>query len=182
MNRLVSQIWTPSRLPWTSRYQILRLQKTRWDPRWSSASTNDSEMLKIKPVQAAGATSVRWSNPNGLVDQQCQTDGLNTSSLTIYPLLHMLNSTHRKWRQIKMKKQRRRNVSSFLLLFSLFKISTKICKEIPDFSSSAPKCGFIKGNEKIMMLLEKVKPEIVAFRETIITVSHRSGCQNTSTV
>lgn len=81
-----------------------------------------------------------------------------------------------------MKKQRRRNVSSFLLLFSLFKISTKICKEIPDFSSSAPKCGFIKGNEKIMMLLEKVKPEIVAFRETVITVSHRSGCQNTSTV
>ena len=35
----------------------------------------------------------------------------------------------------------------------------------------APKCGFIKGNEKIMMLLERVKPEIVAFRETIITVS-----------
>lgn len=34
-----------------------------------------------------------------------------------------------------------------------------------------PKCGFIKGNEKIMMLLEKVKPEIIAFRETIITVS-----------
>ncbi|XP_056869375.1 proteasome activator complex subunit 2 isoform X1 [Takifugu flavidus] len=34
-----------------------------------------------------------------------------------------------------------------------------------------PKCGFIKGNEKIMMLLEKVKPEIAAFRETIITVS-----------
>lgn len=94
----------------------------------------------------------------------------------------MSNSTHRKWRQIKMKKQRRRNVSSFLLLFNLFKISTKICKENPDFSSSAPKCGFIKGNEKIMMLLEKVEPEIVAFRETIITVSHRSGCQNTSAV
>lgn len=37
--------------------------------------------------------------------------------------------------------------------------------------SSAPKCGFIKGNEKIMMVLERVKPEIVAFRETIITVS-----------
>ncbi|KAA8580525.1 hypothetical protein FQN60_013483 [Etheostoma spectabile] len=35
----------------------------------------------------------------------------------------------------------------------------------------APKCGFIKGNEKIMMLLERVKPEIVAFREAIITVS-----------
>ncbi|KAM7369636.1 hypothetical protein PAMP_010941 [Pampus punctatissimus] len=35
----------------------------------------------------------------------------------------------------------------------------------------APKCGFIKGNEKIMMLLERVKPEIVALRETIITVS-----------
>ncbi|CAF98731.1 unnamed protein product, partial [Tetraodon nigroviridis] len=34
-----------------------------------------------------------------------------------------------------------------------------------------PKCGFIKGNEKIMVLLEKVKPEIVAFREAIITVS-----------
>lgn len=34
-----------------------------------------------------------------------------------------------------------------------------------------PKCGFIKGNEKITMLLEKVKPEIVDLRETIITVS-----------
>ncbi|XP_037550221.1 proteasome activator complex subunit 2 [Nematolebias whitei] len=35
----------------------------------------------------------------------------------------------------------------------------------------APKCGFIKGNEKIMLLLERVKPEIVALRETIIIVS-----------
>ncbi|XP_034562064.1 proteasome activator complex subunit 2 [Notolabrus celidotus] len=35
----------------------------------------------------------------------------------------------------------------------------------------APKCGFIKGNEKISALLEKVKPEIVGLRETIITVS-----------
>lgn len=35
----------------------------------------------------------------------------------------------------------------------------------------APKCGFIKGNEKIQVLLERVKPEIVAFRETIIAVS-----------
>ncbi|XP_070841910.1 proteasome activator complex subunit 2 [Chaetodon trifascialis] len=35
----------------------------------------------------------------------------------------------------------------------------------------APKCGFIKGNEKIMLLLEKVKPEIVALREAIITAS-----------
>lgn len=94
----------------------------------------------------------------------------------------MSNSTHRKWRQIKVKKQRRRNVSSFLLLFNLFKTSTKVCKENPAFSPSAPKCGFIKGNEKIMVLLEKVKPEIVAFREAIITVSHRSGCQNPSTV
>ncbi|XP_026148453.1 proteasome activator complex subunit 2 isoform X2 [Mastacembelus armatus] len=34
-----------------------------------------------------------------------------------------------------------------------------------------PKCGFIKGNEKIMILLDKVKPEIVALRETILTVS-----------
>ncbi|XP_058479466.1 proteasome activator complex subunit 2 [Solea solea] len=35
----------------------------------------------------------------------------------------------------------------------------------------APKCGFIKGNEKIMALLDKVKPEIVSLRETIINVS-----------
>lgn len=48
MNRLVSQIWTYSRLLWTSQYQILRLQKTRWDLRWSSGSTNDSKILKIK--------------------------------------------------------------------------------------------------------------------------------------
>uniref|UniRef100_A0A3Q3VU89 Proteasome activator complex subunit 2 n=1 Tax=Mola mola TaxID=94237 RepID=A0A3Q3VU89_MOLML len=35
----------------------------------------------------------------------------------------------------------------------------------------APKCGFIKGNEKIMLLLDRVKPEIVAFREVVIAVS-----------
>ncbi|XP_055784854.1 proteasome activator complex subunit 2-like isoform X1 [Salvelinus fontinalis] len=35
----------------------------------------------------------------------------------------------------------------------------------------APKCGFIKGNEKIVKLLDRVKPEILALRETIITVS-----------
>ncbi|KAM9839326.1 proteasome activator complex subunit 2 [Aulostomus maculatus] len=35
----------------------------------------------------------------------------------------------------------------------------------------APKCGFIKGNEKILELLDKVKPEIVSLRETMITVS-----------
>ncbi|KAK2886760.1 proteasome activator complex subunit 2 [Channa argus] len=34
-----------------------------------------------------------------------------------------------------------------------------------------PKCGFIKGNEKIVQLLDRVKPEIVALRQTIITVS-----------
>ncbi|XP_023994452.1 proteasome activator complex subunit 2 [Salvelinus sp. IW2-2015] len=35
----------------------------------------------------------------------------------------------------------------------------------------APSCGFIKGNEKIVKLLDRVKPEILALRETIITVS-----------
>uniref|UniRef100_A0A4W5L3P0 Proteasome activator complex subunit 2 n=1 Tax=Hucho hucho TaxID=62062 RepID=A0A4W5L3P0_9TELE len=35
----------------------------------------------------------------------------------------------------------------------------------------SPKCGFIKGNEKIVKLLDRVKPEILALRETIITVS-----------
>ncbi|KAK6299802.1 hypothetical protein J4Q44_G00298350 [Coregonus suidteri] len=39
------------------------------------------------------------------------------------------------------------------------------------WSVSAPKCGFIKGNEKIVKLLDTVKPEILALRETIITVS-----------
>ncbi|XP_041670667.1 proteasome activator complex subunit 2 [Cheilinus undulatus] len=34
-----------------------------------------------------------------------------------------------------------------------------------------PKCGFIKGNEKIQALLDRVKPEIVALRETIVVVS-----------
>ncbi|XP_026219640.1 proteasome activator complex subunit 2 [Anabas testudineus] len=34
-----------------------------------------------------------------------------------------------------------------------------------------PKCGFIKGNEKIIQLLDRVKPEIVGLRETIIAVS-----------
>jgi len=35
----------------------------------------------------------------------------------------------------------------------------------------APKCGFIKGNENIVKLLDRVKPEIAALRETIINVS-----------
>ncbi|TKS87430.1 Proteasome activator complex subunit 2 [Collichthys lucidus] len=35
----------------------------------------------------------------------------------------------------------------------------------------APKCGYIKGNEKITALLEKVKPEIVALRESINVIS-----------
>lgn len=42
------------------------------------------------------------------------------------------------------------------------------------FLCSAPKCGFIKSNEKILVLLEQVKPEIVAFREAIIVVSFRT--------
>lgn len=43
--------------------------------------------------------------------------------------------------------------------------------EITPLFPSAPKCGFIKGNEKIALLLERVKPEIVDFRKTIISVS-----------
>nr|XP_019965251.1 PREDICTED: proteasome activator complex subunit 2 [Paralichthys olivaceus] len=35
----------------------------------------------------------------------------------------------------------------------------------------ALKSGFIKGNEKIVLALDKVKPEIVAFREILTTVS-----------
>ncbi|XP_053714743.1 proteasome activator complex subunit 2 [Synchiropus splendidus] len=35
----------------------------------------------------------------------------------------------------------------------------------------APKCGFIPGNQTIQALLEKVKPEVVELRETIVTVS-----------
>ncbi|RAM39431.1 hypothetical protein DOZ52_29295, partial [Enterobacter hormaechei] len=35
----------------------------------------------------------------------------------------------------------------------------------------APKCGFIKGNERIVKLLDIVKPEIMALKETCITVS-----------
>uniref|UniRef100_A0A8C5DDU0 Proteasome activator PA28 C-terminal domain-containing protein n=1 Tax=Gouania willdenowi TaxID=441366 RepID=A0A8C5DDU0_GOUWI len=35
----------------------------------------------------------------------------------------------------------------------------------------APKCGFIKSNEKILTVVNKVKPEIIALRETILTVS-----------
>ncbi|XP_017339008.1 proteasome activator complex subunit 2 [Ictalurus punctatus] len=34
-----------------------------------------------------------------------------------------------------------------------------------------PVCGFIKGNEKIMKLLDVVKPEITGLKETCITVS-----------
>ncbi|XP_053268009.1 proteasome activator complex subunit 2 [Pleuronectes platessa] len=35
----------------------------------------------------------------------------------------------------------------------------------------APRCGFIKGNEKVMSALDKVRPEIVAFRGILTTVS-----------
>ncbi|KTG41461.1 hypothetical protein cypCar_00024513 [Cyprinus carpio] len=35
----------------------------------------------------------------------------------------------------------------------------------------APKCGFIKGNDRIVKLLDIVKPEIMALKETCITVS-----------
>ncbi|XP_054621603.1 proteasome activator complex subunit 2 [Dunckerocampus dactyliophorus] len=34
-----------------------------------------------------------------------------------------------------------------------------------------PKCGFIKANEKIVALAERLKPEIVSLRETIIAVT-----------
>jgi len=35
----------------------------------------------------------------------------------------------------------------------------------------APKCGFIKGNDEIVALLNRVKPEINGLRETILTMS-----------
>lgn len=35
----------------------------------------------------------------------------------------------------------------------------------------APKCGFIKGNEKILALLDVIKPEIADFRETVVTIT-----------
>ncbi|XP_058872970.1 proteasome activator complex subunit 2 [Acipenser ruthenus] len=35
----------------------------------------------------------------------------------------------------------------------------------------APKCGFIKGNEKMLVLLDRVKPEIKTLRETCILVA-----------
>lgn len=35
----------------------------------------------------------------------------------------------------------------------------------------APKCGFIHGNEKILKLLDRVKPEIVDFREAIVIIT-----------
>lgn len=38
----------------------------------------------------------------------------------------------------------------------------------------APKCGFIKGNERIVKLLNIVKPEIMALKETCITVSEQN--------
>lgn len=70
-------------------------------------------------------------------------------------------------------KKRRRNVNlSFFntvficLILPLNLISSTI------FYSTAPKCGFIKGNENIIKLLDVVKPEITSLKETIITVSH----------
>lgn len=54
--------------------------------------------------------------------------------------------------------------------FSIQYMTSKTCLMSPP-CPTAPKCGFIKGNEKIMALLEKVKPEIFAMRETMITVS-----------
>lgn len=46
------------------------------------------------------------------------------------------------------------------------------------FLVSAPKCGFIKGNERIVKLLDIVKPEIMALKETCITVSGQNELIN----
>lgn len=54
----------------------------------------------------------------------------------------------------------------FFDVFNVRRKPTAVCGVCP----AAPKCGYIEGNEKILVLLEKVKPEIVALRETIITV------------
>ncbi|KAI2658645.1 Proteasome activator complex subunit 2 [Labeo rohita] len=42
---------------------------------------------------------------------------------------------------------------------------------IPDPPAPEDECGFIKGNERIVKLLDIVKPEIMALKETCITVS-----------
>lgn len=54
-------------------------------------------------------------------------------------------------------------------MFDVFNVRRKPTAAC-DVCPAAPKCGYIEGNEKILVLLEKVKPEIVALRETIITV------------
>ncbi|XP_051969170.1 proteasome activator complex subunit 2-like isoform X1 [Xyrauchen texanus] len=43
--------------------------------------------------------------------------------------------------------------------------------EDDDKKKKVPKCGFIKRNERIVKLLDIVKPEIIALKETCITVS-----------
>lgn len=53
----------------------------------------------------------------------------------------------------------------------------------PDFSvsHSAPKCGFLKGNEAIVALLDRVKPEVLTLKEKCILVreppSPLQGCE-----
>lgn len=65
------------------------------------------------------------------------------------------------------KKKKKGEVSFFFK----YKVHDSKNQKISPLCPSAPKCGFIKGNEKVMLLLERVKPEIVALRETIIAVS-----------
>lgn len=70
---------------------------------------------------------------------------------------------------MKTTRRRRRKVEWFLFSYKVYDSKNKSL--ISPLRPSAPKCGFIKGNEKVMLLLERVKPEIVALRETIIAVS-----------
>lgn len=169
MNLLELQIWTYSGLLWTSRYQNLQLQKTRWVLGWSP---NGCLIVRIQSIEAAGATSVT---------DQPEAKLMNYNSLTLYHLSVKFPSKEMETDKSEETEKKKRK----LLCFTVKSVKEK--KErthtIAEVKSwfllpSAPKCGFIKGNEKIMMLLEKVKPEIVAFRETIITVSGCSGYQN----
>lgn len=88
------------------------------------------------------------------------------------PILTVCNPSDRKWRPTRtkrMRRRRRRNVMCCLFVWQpyMYKHASQTTPLFP----SAPKCGFIKGNEKVALLLERVKPEIVDFRETIISVS-----------
>lgn len=147
MRPSVSQTWAYCRRRWTSPSQTLHPLRRRWEQ-------HNSQTGKLQLAKTL-------------------------TGVSFYPqqqLNYIIFITfNRIWRRTRMTTTTRRKRVKFNFVAHL--LVRKCWTDLFWFFfflflfASAPKCGFIKSNEKIMLLLEQVKPEIVAFRETIIVVS-----------